>query len=193
MDIHISEFAKNINFPLTQFLDQFKSWPKNQQKEAVSFMSGDPTIYGQKQFQMPERGYEIIKESVLNQNTHGYIGSTGVPSFRQAVMKLYDTKVPLTVSDVHINHGVNMGLLAVFMALTNEGDEVLVPEIGYPFYHDVCPALGRKAVPYRLLRDKNFDIDLEHVASLVNEKTAFMYVINPTNPMGTVFSKKHMQ
>ena len=108
-------------------------------------------------------------------------------------MKLYDTKVPLAVSDVQINHGVNMGLLAVFMALTNEGDEVLVPEIGYPFFHDLCPALGRKAVPYRLLREKNFEIDLEHVASLVNEKTSFMYVINPTNPMGTVFSRKHMQ
>ena len=45
-------------------------------------MSGDPTIYGQKQFQMPERGYEIVKESIKQEGNHGYIGSTGVPSFR---------------------------------------------------------------------------------------------------------------
>lgn len=106
---------------------------------------------------------------------------------------MYNTKVPITASDVHINHGVNMGLLSVIMSLTNEGDEVLVPEIGYPFYHDVCPALGRKAVPYKLKREQNFEIDLENVASLITEKTAFMYVINPTNPMGTVFSRKHME
>jgi hypothetical protein len=53
MDPHLSEFAKTINFPLCQFMDEFKTWPTCPDKEAVSFMSGDPTIYGQKQFQMP--------------------------------------------------------------------------------------------------------------------------------------------
>lgn len=76
--------------------------------------------------------------------------STGTPAFREAVTKLYKTKVPITPADVQINHGVNMGLLAAFLALTNEGDEVLVPEIGYPFYQDLCPAMKRKAIPYRL-------------------------------------------
>lgn len=56
MDPHISHFANNVNFPLCQFMDEFKHWPENKGKEPVSFMSGDPTIYGQKQFQMPERG-----------------------------------------------------------------------------------------------------------------------------------------
>lgn len=86
-----------------------------------------------------------------------------------------------------------MGLLAVLMALSNEGDEILVPEIGYPYYEDLCPAMKRKAVSYRLKKEQNFEIDLEHAASLITDKTAFMYVINPTNPMGTVFSRQHME
>jgi aspartate/methionine/tyrosine aminotransferase len=49
-----------------------------------------------------------------------------------------------------------MGLLAILLAFTNEGDEVLVPEIGYPFYHDLCPALKRVAVQYKLKKDSNF-------------------------------------
>jgi len=92
-----------------------------------------------------------------------------------------------------INHGVNMGLFAILMAFTNEGDEVLVPEVGYPFYQDVCPAMKRVAVPYKLKKHSNFDIDLEHAASLVTPKTSFMYIINPTNPTGTVFTRAHMQ
>lgn len=60
MDIPISDFAKKVNFPLCQFMDQFKQWPQNQQKEAINFLSGDPTIYGQKQFQMPERGTSVL-------------------------------------------------------------------------------------------------------------------------------------
>lgn len=86
--------------------------------------------------------------------------STGTPAFREAVARLYKSKVTITAADVQINHGVNMGLLAAFLALTNEGDEVLVPEIGYPFYHNLCPAMKRKAVPYRLKKDQNFEIDL---------------------------------
>jgi aspartate/methionine/tyrosine aminotransferase len=86
----------------------------------------------------------------MNENNHGYTASTGVVAFREAVTKLYNSKVPLTASDVHINHGVNMGLLAILMAFTNEGDEVLVPEVGYPFFQDLCPAMKRVAVPYKL-------------------------------------------
>jgi tyrosine aminotransferase len=86
-----------------------------------------------------------------------------------------------------------MGLLGVMMALTNEGDEILVPELGYPFFEDLSPAMKRTAITYRLKKDSNFEIDLEHAATLITEKTAFIYVINPTNPMGTVFSRQHME
>lgn len=52
--------------------------------------------------------------------------------------------------------------------------------------------MKRVAVPYKLNKERNFEIDLEHMATLVNEKTSFIYIINPTNPMGTVFSREHM-
>lgn len=52
--------------------------------------------------------------------------------------------------------------------------------------------MKRVAVPYKLNKERNFAIDLEHLATLVNEKTSFIYIINPTNPMGTVFSREHM-
>ena len=50
MDIPISKFANVVNFPICQFLDEFKECPGNANKEPISFMSGDPTVYGQKQF-----------------------------------------------------------------------------------------------------------------------------------------------
>jgi len=62
----------------------------------------------------------------------------------------------MDVSKVYINHGVNMGLFSVLMAFANPGDEILVPEMGYPFFTDVCPAFKVKAVSYRLIKEKNF-------------------------------------
>ena len=60
--------------------------------------------------------------------------------------------------------------------------------MGYPFFTDICPAMKVKAVPYKFRKDKNFEIDLEDAQRLVTEKTQFIFVINPTNPMKTVFS-----
>lgn len=75
----------------------------------------------------PHAGYEILRESILNENNHGYCASTGVPELRKAVLNLYRPKFEVDASNVLINHGVNMGLLGCLMAFTNEGDEILVP------------------------------------------------------------------
>jgi hypothetical protein len=53
MDYPVSHFAKNINFPICSFMDELKAWPANEEKAPVSFLSGDPTIYGMTNFQMP--------------------------------------------------------------------------------------------------------------------------------------------
>lgn len=63
MDPHVSDFAKNINFPICKFLDEIATWPANTDKPAVSFLSGDPTIYGQTEFQMPERGNPALSKA----------------------------------------------------------------------------------------------------------------------------------
>lgn len=56
MELHVSDFAKTISFPICQFNDELATWPINSHKQPISFLSGDPTLYGQKEFQMPERG-----------------------------------------------------------------------------------------------------------------------------------------
>ena len=68
-----------------------------------------------------------------------------------------------------------------------------MPEIGYPIFEKLAPALQVTPVHYPLKHDHNFEIDLHSLKGLVNEKTRFLFVINPSNPMGTIFSLKHMQ
>lgn len=46
---------------------------------------------------------------------------------------------------------------------------------------------------YRLRSDKQFEIDLEHLNTLVDARTRFLWVVNPSNPTGAVFSKAHME
>jgi tyrosine aminotransferase len=53
-------------------------------------------------------------------------------------------------------------------------------------------SVGVEARSYRLNASKNYEIDLEHLATLVDKQTRFLYVVNPSNPLGTVFSQSHM-
>ena len=47
MEANVSHFAKHINFPICHFNDQMAAWPACPNKEPISFLSGDPTLYGQ--------------------------------------------------------------------------------------------------------------------------------------------------
>jgi aspartate/methionine/tyrosine aminotransferase len=103
------------------------------------------------------------------------------------------SKFTIQPNDVIIHHGVNHGLISALIAFTNPGDEILIPETGYPIFTDTAPSMKIKPVSYPLLPNQNYSIDLEKTQELLTEKTKFMFIINPTNPMGTVYTKKHME
>lgn len=64
MQNNLSHFGKNVNFPICKYLEDNQTWPINPQKEPISLLSGDPTVYGQHQFQMPERGTKLLTKDM---------------------------------------------------------------------------------------------------------------------------------
>lgn len=115
-------------------MDQIPFHKANHEKERIQFLSGDPTAYGNHNFKMPQQGYDIIRNIIANEANHGYTLSTGVPLPRAAIARLYSPKIPINEAQVIIQHGANQGLLSALMSFTNPGDEILVPEIGYPIF-----------------------------------------------------------
>lgn len=129
-----SGFASSVNHPLCEYMDQIPFHRANSQKDRIQFLSGDPTAYGNGSFKMPQQGYDIVRQVIANEGNHGYTLSTGVPPARAAIAKLYNSKVPINEAQVVIQHGANQGLLSALMSFTNPGDDILVPEIGYPIF-----------------------------------------------------------
>ena len=62
----------------------------------------------------------------------------------------------LKPDDVVLFHGANMALLNILQASCDEGDNILVPEIGYPFYEYVAPAYGVEVRKYKQIKEKNW-------------------------------------
>jgi len=98
-----------------------------------------------------------------------------------------------TEKDVIVVANVQMGLLNILFVSVNAGDNILTPDPGFPFYDKICDAFGIQVKKYNLIPEKNFEIDLEQLETLVDKNTKFIFVVNPSNPCGSVFSLEHQQ
>src|SRR5204863_7529492 len=72
-------------------------------------------------------------------------------------------------------------------ALVDEGDEVLVPSPTYPLYTAVMAKINARPKYYKTDPDRDWMPDLDHLRSLVTDRTRVLVVIDPNNPTGAVY------
>lgn len=114
--------------------------PVSHEKESLYFLSGDPTYYGHKSLKMCARGYEIIKQAIMDPANHSLPEDpNGFVASREAVARHISSSNPtvekVSADNVILTHGANMGLFNLLLSILNPGDNILVPEPGYPFFH----------------------------------------------------------
>lgn len=143
---------------------------------------------------------EFIKE----QNAYLYPGFGANEEFSNALINWYQKRfsVDFEKSELLPLLGAKDGVSHLPQALLDEGDEVLIPDPGYPAYSDPALMIGAKPVYYDLTSDDDFKISLEQLKKKISKKTKFIWVNFPANPTGQVarlcelepivaFAKKH--
>jgi aspartate/methionine/tyrosine aminotransferase len=78
----------------------------------------------------------------------------------------------------------------VITALAEEGDEVIYPNPGFPIYESMINFVGAKAVPIQLREELDFRLDVNELASKINDNTRLIILNSPQNPTGGVLTKK---
>ena len=71
------------------------------------------------------------------------------------------------------------------------GAEIIYPDPGFPIYESMIKFTGAKPVPYNLNDENDFNINVEKILSLINDKTRLLIINNPHNPTGS-FTEKPM-
>ncbi|CAD8141835.1 unnamed protein product [Paramecium octaurelia] len=190
--IKASEFLLSQNQALLANFSELKADP-NHAKPMIQFMKGDPTEFGHEHCKMSQIGYDIVKSEIPKSQNHSYCHSTGTQPAKQAVAKHFGHGKNITENDVIITQGVNQGLFYCLLGICDPGQNILVPEIGFPFFDGIAQAYQVEVRKYKLQSDNNWQIDFEDLNSKLDANTKFLYVINPSNPCGSVFSKEHVQ
>ncbi|XP_059613959.1 tyrosine aminotransferase [Phlebotomus argentipes] len=188
-----TSFAESTVNPIRAIVEGLKFTP-NPEKQLIPLSIGDPTTFGNLQpcHEIVEPVVEMLR---LNQ-CNGYGPSTGRVEARQAVAE-YEARQnsvgPLTADDIVLCSGCSSALELCIAALAEQGQNILIPRPGFSIYQTLAPGFGVSLRMYNLLPDRGWEIDLLHLESLIDENTAAVVVLNPSNPCGSNFSKSHLQ
>ena len=136
---------------------------------------------------------KTLQEESAKPNVHGYQSYKGSPSLRKAMSNWYkkwygvdldpDTEIlPLI--------GSKEGIMHICMTYLNKGDEVLVPNPGYPTYRSAVMLAGGKCKDYRLRDKNNYEPDFAKLSKKGLKKVKLMFVNYPQMPTGQLPSKE---
>jgi LL-diaminopimelate aminotransferase len=125
--------------------------------------------------------------AAANPDSHGYQSYNGIHSLRMAFVKWYKTyfKVGLDQeNEILPLMGSKEGIMHVSMAFLNPGDDVLVPDPGYPTYQAISKLLGCNAIFYDLIEKNNWLPDLNGLEKLNLKRVKLMWINYPNMPTG---------
>ena len=135
-----------------------------------------------------EEVIDALKDSVLDSNAHQYQSYQGLPELREAISKFYKAHFNVKAdfnSEILPLMGSKEGILHISMAFLNEGDEVLIPNPGYPTYTSVTNLVGGVAKYYDLTENNNWLPNIKELESQDMSKVKLMWLNYPHMPTGT--------
>lgn len=120
-------------------------------------------------------------------SAHGYQPTMGIPELRQAMAHFYHKWYGVDVDpakEIQPLIGSKEGILHITLAFANPGDEVLVPDPGYPTYTSLSKILGAKIVNYNLSADNGWQPDFNELEGRDLSKVKLMWTNYPNMPTG---------
>ena len=163
-------------------------------EEEVLKPKGKHLIYlqiGEPSFDAPSNVKRATIEAVKNNKTH-YTATLGIPELRDAVAKSTSkyTGVNYTKKDVIVTSGAKPVIFYMLNALIDKGDEVIIPNPGYPIYGSATEYLGGVVVPIELKGEDNFRLNINELKKKITPKTKVLILNSPQNPTGAVFDEE---
>jgi aspartate/methionine/tyrosine aminotransferase len=148
---------------------------------------------------------EAIQNAVNDENAHQYQSYQGLPELRKGMADFYKNHFNVELdfnSEILPLMGSKEGIMHISMAFLNPGDQVLIPNPGYPTYTSVTELVGANAIYYDLVEKNDWQPDFESLEQQDLSNVKIMWVSYPHMPTGATgsldlfrklieFAKKH--
>ena len=134
-----------------------------------------------------EETVDTLCTEAHNPNGHGYQPYVGIPELREAFARFYKRWYGVELdakSEIQPLIGSKEGILHVTLAFVNPGEQVLVPNPGYPTYTSLSQLLGAEVINYDLKEEKGWMPDFEALERMDLSRVKLMWTNYPNMPTG---------
>ena len=135
---------------------------------------------------------EALNKGLSHPRAHMYQSYQGLPELRQAIADFYQRfyQVELdSTEEILPLMGSKEGIMHISMAFLDKGDQVLIPNPGYPTYSSVTRLLEAEPITYDLSIENNWQPDFEALEAMDTTKVKLMWLNYPHMPTGAVAQK----
>jgi LL-diaminopimelate aminotransferase len=136
---------------------------------------------------------KTLQDESAKPNVHAYQSYKGSPVLRNSISQWYKKWYNVELnpdSEILPLIGSKEGIMHICMTYLNKGDEVLVPNPGYPTYRSTVMLAGGKCKEYDLKEKNNYEPDFDKLSKKGLKKVKLMFVNYPQMPTGKLPSKE---
>lgn len=183
MNYKISKRAASLSPSLTLAIDSKAKAMKAEGIDVVGFGAGEPD------FDTPQH----IKDAAAKALAEGftkYTAASGIPELRQAVADKFkrDNGLSYKASQCIVSCGGKHSCYNVFMALCEEGDEVVIPAPYWLSYPEMVKLAGAKPVILHTSDKTEFKVTPAQLRDAITSRTRLFVLNSPSNPTGSVYT-----
>jgi aspartate/methionine/tyrosine aminotransferase len=145
---------------------------------------------GEPDFDTPTHVREAAKAALDAGETH-YAPYPGIPALRSAIAADVAARTGITAdpAQVFVTIGGKGVMLYAILGLVDPGDEVIVPDPGFPIYESLTRFVGAVPVPIQIRQERDFRLDIDELSTLITPRTRVLFLNSPANPTGGVLTR----
>jgi len=150
---------------------------------------------GEPDYAAPQKVLDACVEA-LKQGETSYTGNAGTIELREAIAELFHNRYHVDYdpkSEIMVTVGVSEGIDAVFRALIEPGDEVLIPEPAYVAYPAAVQLSGGIPVFVETTLEDDFELTVAQLEKKITPKTKALLMGFPNNPTGAIMPRKRLE
>ena len=150
---------------------------------------------GEPDFKTPEHIVEAATNAAQKGFTH-YTEVDGTLELRQAIAEKLEKDNGIDAdpqTEITVTSGSQEAMLIAALGFLNPGDEALILDPYYPAYFEDTLLAEAKPVPVPLEEEQNYKINAESLERKITRRTKMIWMCNPSNPTGHVFTKQDLE
>ena len=184
----LSKLSKRIDGqPMFKLLDKVKKL-EQEGRDIIHFEIGDPD------FETPENIANAGINAIKNGYTH-YTSSYGITEFRQKICETTEKSRGFKpdLNQVLVTPGANIAIFYAISCVVDPGEEIIVPDPGFPTYYSTIKMCDVIPVRVPLLEPNKFRMNPKDIENSITEKTRMIIINSPQNPTGSVMTEEEIK